>query len=311
MPVPLRANDNASPMSKRIVAPILTRVRRVAAIVGLVAAAAPAAVAQCRPPANSNDAKLLAFYSAPIAFSMDAAPQVMAPGAVRIEGELEPMPIPSAALQQTGPPCFVSKNENTRLAPIFARPRITVGLPAGFIVEASYVPPIRFYDADPQLGSFALSRAQRLPAVPWGGSVTLLVRAHGTVGQVRGPITCPTKALQTDDPGAPCFGTVPSRDTFHPYMVGGEGALSLTTRNGRVSVYAGAGITWLRPRFQVGFVNGDAVTDSTRVEVNLTRGTVFGGVTAKVTRAFELSAQVYSQLSDVTTIRVSAGYVLH
>lgn len=280
-----------------------------AATAAAIACAIAPAAAQCIPPANSNEAKLLAFYSAPIAFSPDAAPEVLAAGAVRLSFEVEPMPTPDPSIEQTGY-CFSSKSEHTRLSPIFGRPRVTVGLPAGFSVEASYVPPIHLYDADPQLGSFALAHAQRLRAQPWGGRLTLLIRAHGTVGQVRGPITCPARGLQTEDPGSPCFGTVPSRDTFHPYMVGGEATLSFATAGGRLAVYAGGGANVLRPRFQVGFVNGDDIADSTRVQVNLTRATVFGGVTARITRAFTLSGQVYSQPADVTTIRFSAGYLL-
>ena len=303
-----RANARASSYPGCGVRAARTRVWSAAVAVGVVCGAA-AAAAQCKPPTNSNEAKLLAFYSAPVAFSIDAAPTTLAAGAVRVEAEVEPMPIPDAAIEQTGY-CYPSKGENTRLSPIFARPRVTVGLPAGFIVEASYVPPVHLSDAQPNLASFALSRAQLLPVAPWGGSVTLLLRAHGTVGQVRGPITCPSKGLQMDDPNQPCFGTVPSRDTFHPYMVGGEGALSLTTHDGRVAIYAGGGINFLRPRFQVGFVSGDGFADSTRVLVNLTRGTIFGGVTARLTRTFELSAQVYSQPTDVTTVRFSAGYFL-
>ena len=307
MPVPSRANELSSPGPVRLVCPAKARMCGAAAVLGLVMAAVPAA-AQCRPPENSNEAKLLAFYSAPIAFGIDAAPMTLAPGSIRVSVEVEPMPTPNDQIEQTHV-CFTSKGENTRLSPIFGRPRIMIGLPAGFIFEGSYVPPIQLYDAKPHLGSFALSRAQRVSSVG-GGSLTLLLRAHGTVGQVQGPITCPRKGLQTDDPNAPCFGTNPSKDTFHPYMIGGEGTFSLTTRDRRWAFWAGGGVNWLKPRFQVGFTDGAGFTDSTRVEINLTRGVVFGGVTAHVTRVFDLSAQVYSQPADVTTVRFAAGYSL-
>jgi len=307
MPVPTRANDVASPNLARLVRPTRARMCSAAAVLGVVIAGLPAA-AQCRVPENSNEAKLLAFYEAPIAFGVDAAPERLAPGAVRVSVEVEPMPTPNPALQQTHI-CFASKSDNTRLSPIFGRPRIMIGLPAGFIFEGSYVPPIQLYDAKPNLGSFALSRAQRLPSA-WGGALTLLLRAHGTVGQVQGPITCPRKGLQTDDPASPCFGTSPSNDTFHPYMVGGEGTLSLTTRDQRWAFWAGGGVNWLKPRFQTGFTDGSGFTDSTKVLVDLTRAVVFGGVTAHVTHAFELSAQVYSQPADVTTVRFAAGYII-
>jgi hypothetical protein len=42
--------------------------------------------------------------------------------------------------------------------------------------------------------------------------------------------------------------------------------------------------------------------------VDLTRGTVFGGVVWHVTRAIDLNTQLYSVPSDVTTFRFGAGY---
>jgi len=289
--------------------------RRPVGALAIILAVAPAVAAsrveaqECEAPAASNEAKLLAFYEAPMAYSLDAAPRVAAPGSIRISMEVEPMPTPSESIQNTGY-CFQSKTENTRLSSVFARPRVTIGLPGGFQLDGSYVPPIRFQDAEPHLGSLALSHAQRLSLGPNAGALTLMFRAHGTVGRVRGPITCPRVGLQTTDPTAPCYGTSPSRDTFHPYMVGAEGVLGLTPRGGRWSVYAGGGVTLLRPRFQVGFTDGSGIVDTTRVFVNLTRGSVFGGLTAYLTSRFEVSAQVYSVPTDVTTVRFAAGYVL-
>jgi hypothetical protein len=91
-------------------------------------------------------------------------------------------------------------------------------------------------------------------------------------------------------------------------MYGGEGALGLATRDGRWSAYLGGGITWLQPRFTVGFTNADGVADRTRVLVNLTRGSVFGGITANVIHGLELAVQLYSVPADVTTWRFGTGY---
>ena len=59
--------------------------------------------------------------------------------------------------------------------------------------------------------------------------------------------------------------------------------------SGRIALYGGGGVTWLRPRFQVGFTDANGITDATRVEVNLVRGAVFAGLTARLTRAFDVS----------------------
>lgn len=274
----------------------------------LSALVAPLA-AQCRPPANSNDAKLLAFYEAPVAFSFDQAPAPVATGSVRIALEVEPMPTPGAGIERAQY-CYESAGENTRLTPVFARPRVVVGLPFGIVAEAGYVPPVRLDEATPDIGSLAVSRAFALPSAPGAGAFTIAVRAHGTFGEVKGPITCPSSALQTTDPTQPCYGTSASRDTYHPNMFGAEAALGFAAPGGRWAVYGGAGITRLMPRFQVGFTDLAGITDRTRVEIDLTRATVFGGITAHVSRAFALTAQVYSVPSDVTTARLALGYTL-
>lgn len=274
----------------------------------LVLALIPAAGrAQCRPAANTNEAKLLAFYAAPIVFSSLDAPERLAPGQLLVSVEVAPIPRPDRGIEHTSF-CYVGKTENTRLAPIFARPRIEVGLPMGFALEASYVPPVRAWDAEPNLASFALSRVQDLPLGIGTNRMQLMLRAHGTLGRVRGPITCPASGLQTDDPSAPCYGTNPSSDVYHPDMFGAEGALSIG--GGRVSAYAGGGVNWLRPHFQVGFVDGSGNPDHTTVDVDLTRGAFFGGVTARLAGALRVSAQLYDVPADAATWRFGLGYLI-
>lgn len=269
-------------------------------------AARPAA-AQCRPPANSNEAKLLAFYADPITFSLATQPEILPPGSVRIGAELSPIPTPDPSLERTSV-CFTSKTEHTRLAPVFARPRISVGLPAGFVVEASYLPPVRIADAQPNMGSVALSRTQLLPFHPAGAPLWLTLRAHTTLGRVRGSITCASSSLQQSDPTQPCYGSTPSHDTFKPNMVGAEGAVGTSVHHGVVGMYAGGGVTWLRPRFQVGFTDGQGIPDNTRILVNLTRAAAFGGLTLHLPNAFDVSGQLYAVPADVVTWRVGAGW---
>ncbi|HET7566334.1 MAG TPA: hypothetical protein VFJ96_15130 [Gemmatimonadaceae bacterium] len=269
--------------------------------------AAQQAAAQCRPPANSNEAKLLAFYEDPLAFSLATQPEIVPAGSVRIGAELSPIPTPDPSLEQTSD-CFTSKTEHTRLAPVFARPRVSVGLPAGFVVEASYLPPVTIADAQPDLGSMALSRSQLLPIRPAGVPLLLTLRAHATIGRVRGSITCAASSLQLSDPNQPCYGANPSRDTFKPNMFGAEGALGTSVDHGVIGLYAGGGVTWLRPRFQVGFTDGQGIRDNTQILVNLTRATAFGGLTWHLPHALDLSGQVYAVPADVVTWRLGAGW---
>lgn len=285
----------------------------VAGLAGVLVALAPAPVAaQCIAPANSNEARLLAFYEAPIAFSGTGAPAVLPTGGVALTGELVGVPTPPRSLTHTNL-CFAANQEASHLSPVLPRLRLEVGLPAGFAVEGSYLPPITVDQAQPSLGSLALTYTDVLyaPGVGRRGpSVTLGLRADATVGRVRGSITCSRAALQLTDPGAPCYGSMPSRDTFYPNTWGGEGTLGVGSPGGRVSGFAGVGYARLTPHFRVGFTDQNGVTDRTLVEAQLNRGTVFGGIDVRVLRALDAAAEVYSVPADLTTWRLTARYRL-
>src|SRR5256714_15665345 len=197
------------------------------------------AAGQCRVRMDSNEGRLLAFYTAPIVFSMATAPQEMPPGSIRIGAEGEYIPKPDRAIEQTGA-CFTQKSEKTSLSPVFGRPRITVGGPFGFALEAAWLPPVTIARATPNLFSFAVSNAHHFAIRPARGT-TLMARVHGTFGNVKGAITCPRSQLQTTSPSSPCYGTQPSKDTFHPDMFGGEIAAGVGPRDRGVSFFGGVG----------------------------------------------------------------------
>jgi len=261
--------------------------------------------AQCRPPASSHEARLLAFYEAPFAFSMSAAPERLRPGALSFGGEAIPVPSPSSVLQHPSY-CYQNTTNNTKLAPLFGRPRLAIGLPAGFTLEASYLPNVTVDAAEASMVSMALAHAQALSLA--GRQVTLAFRADGTAGMVRGAITCPPSSLQTADANEPCYGTRQSRDTFHPNSVGLEAALALRDLGGRADAYIGAGARSLQPRFKAGFIDALGNVDHTTVNVDLLRATGFAGITTRVGDRIALSTQLYVVPADVTTMRISAAY---
>lgn len=264
--------------------------------------------AQCKVSESSNEGRLLAFYTAPIVFSMATAPEVMRPASLRIGAEGEYIPKPSPAIEQTGF-CFTKKSENTSLSSVFGRPRITFGGPFGFALEAAYLPPVTIASATPNLFSFGVSQAHHFAVGPVSTGTTLMLRIHGTFGNVKGPITCPRSQLQQTSPTAPCFGTNPSKDTFHPDMFGGEAAVGFAPGARGVSFYVGAGANRIDPHFQVGFTDGNGNVDSTQVELRspVVRPAVFGGITAVVRQIFDIGAQVYSVPADATLFRVMGG----
>jgi hypothetical protein len=274
----------------------------------LLLAAHEQVVAQCEVKTDSNEGKLLAFYTAPIVFSMATAPQEMPPGRIRIGAELEYIPKPDPALEQTGA-CFTQKSEHTSLSPVFGRPRITVAGPFGFAFEAAYLPPITIARAKPNLFSFAVSKTRHLAIGPASSGTTLMLRLHGTFGNVKGAITCPESELQQSSPSSPCYGNSPSKDTFHPDMFGGEIAAGFAPGSGGISFYAGAGANRIDPHFQVGFTDLNGNVDMTEVQLEnaIVRATVFGGVTAVLREILDVGAQVYSVPSDATLFRINGG----
>lgn len=261
----------------------------------------------CRPPRNSNEAKLLAFFAAPISFSTGGIIEGLSPGQVRLGVEASYVPSPSRSIQQPDF-CHSKKTENTNLSPVFPRPRVAIGLPGGFLLEGSYLPPIEVADAEPNLGSVALSKPLSLTGSPDRGRVSLLVRAHATFGRVRGSITCPKKYLQQQDLNLACYGDTESSDTYHPNMFGAEAALAREGAGGRWGAYGSAGANWLRPRFQVGFQYRDGLFDDTKIRVNLTRATLGAGAWYRVASAAALVGELYSVPADATTIRVGGAY---
>jgi hypothetical protein len=266
------------------------------------------ATAQCMVSAGSNEGRLLAFYTAPIVFSMATAPEVLRPATIRIGAEVEYIPKPDPLIEQTGQ-CFTQTSEHTSLSPVFGRPRITVGGPFGLAFEAAYLPPVTIARAKPNLFSFAVSHAHHFALGPVSNGMTLMLRVHSTFGNVKGAITCSRSQLQQTSPSSPCYGTSPSKDTFHPDMFGGEVAAGFAPGVRGVSFYGGAGVNRIDPHFQVGFTDLNGNVDITQVELQkpVNRAAIFGGVTAVLRQILDIGAQVYSVPADATLFRLMGG----
>ena len=275
---------------------------------GALAILASGAAAQgtddCFPGKSSNEARMMAKFDVPLAFSAVAAPERRSAGRIELGLELSYVPgvDPALAIPTECRPGKL-RPENTDLLSAIPRPRVALALPWGFGVEASWIPPFRFSEARANLVSVALSRTTAIQ----GGAVLLNIRAHGTFGVINGPITCNDAALE--DATSECFQGTRSDDAFHPNVVGVEAAVGW--RLGKsLRPYIGAGYNHLAPRFRVNFTNQFDQTDRRRVSVNLTRGVLFAGATWRATRAFELSGEVYSPPTDAVTVRVAGRVVL-
>lgn len=281
----------------------------VASAVTLLGGSATVAFAQCFPPLHTNEALLLAHFEAPIVFATTDVPTVLPLGGLALSGEVIGVPAASAAITQTNY-CYVAKREDANLAPVLPRFRLAVGLPEGFAVEGSYLPPITVDRAQANLGSLALSYTRVVFAQPVSGPTVLLAgRLDGTTGRIVGPITCPSSALQQTLPSEPCYGTKQSSDAFYPTSLDAEATVGVVT-HGRFGAFVGGGYSWLTPHFRVGFTDLDGVTDHTLVEVYLHRVAVFGGISMPIVHALDAAAEVYSVPQDLTTWRLSIRYRL-
>lgn len=251
----------------------------------------------CFPSTSSNEADLFAHFSVPLAFSPAQAPWAYLPGTIQlgIEGALLPDASDEIATPTT---CRPGKGpENVNILPGLIRPRVAFALTDGILLEVSWIPPVRVNGVKANLWGFAVSRT--VPINPKGG--TFFGRVHTTIGSIRAPYTCPDEALQ--DPLSECFQGTRSDDRYSPNIFGIEMGFGFPLIGGKLRTYVGGGYNILHPRFQVNFTNAVDSTDRRKVEVNLSRWVVFGGVTLAASRSLSLSGEVYSSPADVVTAR--------
>lgn len=145
-----------------------------------------------------------------------------------------------------------TKQEDLDKAPVLARPRLTVGLPARFTLELGWVPPVEVFDAKPNLVTVALGRPLWVGRAWRAGA-----RLHGQAGTIESDITCPDEvaARGLDDLDGNPFGCEePSEDEVDLSYVGLE--LSAERDGGGDWIpYGAVGVSSLDMEFQV-----DAVT---------------------------------------------------
>jgi hypothetical protein len=211
-----------------------------------------------------------------------------------------------------------TKEEDLNKAPIFGRPRLTVGLPWSTALTLSYVPPIRVFGVEPNLFAFALERPI-YDRQPW----TIGLRAYGQIGDVEGAFTCPKEAARAR-PGSPqnplgCDGE--SSDTATQRYGGLElsGAYRLERAHGLTPYVAVAG-NFLDTEFQVDAVEL-GVPDHTHLLASTWTFSTSGGFVYPLGDKMRLSVGVFysplwvrrppetsSHLDGVFNVRALATY---
>jgi hypothetical protein len=143
-----------------------------------------------------------------------------------------------------------TKQEDLDKAPVIARPRLTVGLPARFTLELGWVPPVEVFDAKPNLVTVALGRPLYVGRAWRAGA-----RLHGQAGSIESDITCPNELAGVDDPNVNPFRCeAPSEDEVDLSYVGLE--LSAERAAGAWIPYGALGISSLDLEFQVDALTG-------------------------------------------------------
>ena len=249
----------------------------------------------CFPGPQSNEAKTLATFAVPLAFSRGSAPDVF-PG---FTAGLEVAYLPKVSEAIATPTiCRPGKGpEHTDLLFAIPRPRFGTPLPFGLNLQASWIPPVRVNGVKANLFGISLEKAFGRP-----DGLVAAVRAHATFGSIHAPITCDGDAL--NDATSECFGGTQSDDRLSPNILGLDVAFGGSLAGGRLRPYGGAGYNRLQPRFQVNFTNRFGDVDRRKVEVDLNRLVLFGGATWQLAERLGLTGELYVAPSDAVTGRL-------
>ena len=283
----------------------LWRASRVVALLAAFSSASGAQRVLERHPFADPEGRLLAFYSASMAFS----PAGMAPDESRLSLSLELSHVPSLNEAQRRP--SIDKPESTNLAPFFPRPR--GALRAGnWIVEASWIPPMRVFDVEANLVSAAIV-APSLRVGAW----SIAPRAWGTFGRVKGSMTCSSEAMVGHGSdlelyyATVCHGRE-SDDWFEPRMLAGEGVVSKSLGRGGGRLYAVLGGRVDRTRFDIGVLTFDGARDQDHPILQLRTVRPHGalGASWRVRRGLLAGGELFYAPGSLLTGRVSGRWIV-
>jgi hypothetical protein len=139
--------------------------------------------------ADRPEAWAMSYFSSVSLLAGLGTPYTRDPGSFEIGFEADWIPQLSKSMRRVG---FNGiKEEDLNKAPVFMRPRVTLGLPWKFALTLSYLPPIGVFGVEPDLFAFALERPL-YERTPW----TIGVRAYGQVGTIEGAFTCPSSVAK-------------------------------------------------------------------------------------------------------------------
>jgi hypothetical protein len=248
--------------------------------------------------------KLMAFYSAALTFSPVSAPRARSRGSLELALELGYVPQLNAEQRRVG-----DKPESTNLAPVFPRPRASYALTEHLAIEASWIPPIEFFEVKANIASAAVTWT-----APLKGAIRLQPRVAGMIGSVEGAITCfeelATRSLDLAEYyGIICFGRE-SRDDFQPRHLLLELMAGWERPDARVVPYAGLGARGDWTRFDIRVFRGDGTVDPDQPILELRTVRPYGvlGATLRAAPRARASVELLYAPGSVVTARVLGSF---
>jgi hypothetical protein len=148
----------------------------------------------------------MSFVAASTFMTAFGQAQPLQPG--RWSASLEPALIPHLDEMQRRVGLGGFKEEDLNRTPVFGRLRLSLGLPAGFVAEVGYTPPLTVDGTRPR-DFVAIAFGHRLID---RGNWTLSGRVFGQHGVVEGDITCPSALAGIADPAVNVSGCQAASD---------------------------------------------------------------------------------------------------
>jgi hypothetical protein len=256
---------------------------------------------------DDPEGRLIGFYSAALLFSPLGPPERATTWA--LDAGLEVGYIPQLSKSQRT--AFQDKPEATNLAPVLARPRVSLVLPLAVHANASWVPPVRMFDVEANLFSIAVTRALE----PRG--ITIAPRLLATWGKVRGSITCFEDLLHGTESEAVYFTQIcnsrTSDDHFKPQHFAVEVLVSRAVSRLPFLPYGGIGVLREKTIFDIGVQRADGSRDPDHpiLELRATRPYGFLGGTVNAWRSTRFTGELFYAPGSLFTARVFAGIHLH
>ncbi|RPJ57803.1 MAG: hypothetical protein EHM23_19340 [Acidobacteria bacterium] len=223
--------------------------------------------------------------------AMDA-PHGTEPG--QIELGLEAGWLPSLNAEQRLIGFTGTKEENVNRTSVFARPRVSLGLPHDVTLSAGYIPPATIGGIKPNILTLAAGRPVMNTRI-W----RLGVRAHGLIGNLRGDITCDQETVSAglDPVRNPYLCEAPSDDTMTIRAVGLDVSNAFALSRS-IQPYVTVGLNYFDTKFQTD-ARYSGIVDHSRLLGAGSAASVGGGLSYRVAPRIRVTGEVFYTPLDV------------